>query len=241
MDASGVASRLLDSVPVIAPSLLAADFSDLGGEIARLERAGAQVLHLDIMDGHFVPNLSFGLPVVEAIRRSTELPLDVHLMIAEPARYLKAFRDAGADLLTIHIEAVDDAGPLLEEIRSLGAGTGLSLNPPTPLETVEPHLDACDLVLTMSVMPGFGGQEFQVAVLEKMRRLRELAGERLLISVDGGVNPQTIQSCAQAGANYFVTGTALLGHADYGERMQQLRDLAQSGADVRVSDLCDPR
>jgi ribulose-phosphate 3-epimerase len=235
MDASGVASRLLDSTPLIAPSVLAADFADLGREIRMLEEAGAQVLHLDIMDGHFVPNLSFGLPVVEAVRRTTELPLDVHLMISEPGRYLKAFRDAGADLLTIHVEAVDDPVPLLKEVRSLGAGTGISLNPPTPLETIEPYLDACDLVLIMSVMPGFGGQEFQAVALDKMRRLREITNDGLLISVDGGVNPQTIQSCAQAGANFFVTGTALLGHADYGERIEQLRGLAKAGADMQVS------
>ncbi len=236
MIASSVASRLFNSTPLIAPSLLAADFADLGGEIKRLEQAGAQVLHLDIMDGHFVPNMSFGLPVIEAIRRSTNLPLDVHLMIADPGRYLKAFRKAGADLLTIHIEAVDDPRPLLDEIRTLGASTGISLNPPTPVERIEPYLDACDLVLTMSVMPGFGGQEFQTVALDKMRRLRSLAGNRLLLSVDGGVNPQTIGSCAQAGANFFVTGTALLGHADYVERMQQLRALAQAGADADISE-----
>lgn len=236
MIASSVASRLLDSTPLIAPSLLAADFANLGSEIRRLELAGAQVLHLDIMDGHFVPNLSFGLPVIKAIRRSTALPLDVHLMIAEPGRYLRAFREAGADLLTIHIEAVDDPAPLLEEIRSLGAGSGLSLNPPTSVDRIEPYLDACDLVLTMSVMPGFGGQEFQAVALDKMRRLRSIAGDHLLISVDGGVNPQTIERCAQAGANLFVTGTALLGHADYGTRMQQLRRLALSGGDLRMSE-----
>ena len=236
MGASRVTSRLLDSTPLIAPSLLAADFADLKSEIRRLERAGAQVLHLDVMDGHFVPNLSFGLPVIQAVRRTTELPLDVHLMIEEPGKYLPAFRDAGADLLTIHVEAVDDPAPLLEEIRSLGAGVGISLNPPTRLEAIEPYLEACDLVLIMSVMPGFGGQEFQTVALDKMRRLRSIAGDRLLISVDGGVNPQTIQSCAQAGANYFVTGTALLGHADYGVRMRQLLALAHVGDDVPVSE-----
>lgn len=236
MAPSSVASQLFESVPLIAPSLLAADFANLEGEIRRLEEAGAQVLHLDIMDGHFVPNLSFGLPVVEAIRRTTELPLDVHLMIAEPTRYLHAFCNAGADLLTIHIEAVDDPVPVLNEIRSLGASPGLSLNPPTPLASIEPYLDACDLVLTMSVMPGFGGQEFQTVALEKMQRLREIGRDGLLISVDGGVNLQTIESCAQAGANFFVTGTALLGHADYGRRLERLRTLAQSGADMYVSE-----
>ena len=236
MDASSVTSRLLDAVPLIAPSLLAADFADLEGDIRRLEQAGAQVLHLDIMDGHFVPNISFGIPVVEAIRRTTELPLDVHLMIAEPTRYLRAFRDAGADLLTIHVEAVDDPAPVLEEIRSLGASPGIALNPPTPLEAIEPYLDACDLVLTMSVMPGFGGQEFQKVALEKMRRLRTIGEDGLLIAVDGGVNLQTIENCARAGANFFVTGTALLGHANYSARLERLRALAQSGADMYVSE-----
>lgn len=236
MDPSPVATQLFDSVPLIAPSLLAANFADLEGEIKRLEEAGAQVLHLDIMDGHFVPNISFGLPVVEAIRRTTELPLDVHLMIAEPTRYLHAFRDAGADLITIHVEAVDEPVAVLEEIRSLGASPGISLNPPTPIESVESCLDWCDIVLVMSVMPGFGGQEFQTVALDKLRRLRAVGGDRLLISVDGGVNLQTIESCAQAGANFFVTGTALLGHADYGERLERLRTLAQSGADLYVSE-----
>ena len=237
MDASSVTSRLLDAVPLIAPSLLAADFADLEGDIRRLEQAGAQVLHLDIMDGHFVPNISFGIPVVEAIRRTTELPLDVHLMIAEPTRYLRAFRDAGADLLTIHVEAVDDPAPVLEEIRSLGASPGIALNPPTPLEAIEPYLDACDLVLTMSVMPGFGGQEFQKVALEKMRRLRTIGEDGLLIAVDGGVNLQTIENCARAGANFFVTGTALLGHARLQPSgLQQLRALAQAGADANISE-----
>lgn len=236
MDPFLVASQLYDSVPLIAPSLLAANFANLEGDIRRLEEGGAQVLHLDIMDGHFVPNISFGLPVVEAIRRTTELPLDVHLMIAEPTRYLHAFRDAGADLLTIHVEAVDDPVTVLEEIRALGASPGISLNPPTPVECIESCLDACDIVLVMSVMPGFGGQEFQTVALEKLRRLRAVGGDRLLISVDGGVNLQTIESCAQAGANFFVTGTALLGHADYGERLERLRALAKSGADMYVSE-----
>ena len=148
------------------------------------------MLHLDIMDGHFVPNLSFGLPVVEAIRRSTELPLDVHLMISEPARYVRQFRKAGADLLTIHIEAVADPRPLLREIRALGAGAGISLNPPTPVETLDGCLDLCDLVLVMSVMPGFGGQAFEPVALEKLRRLRALAGPDVLLSVDGGREPR---------------------------------------------------
>jgi ribulose-phosphate 3-epimerase len=229
MDVSGLVSRLADSTPLVVPSMLAADFAHLGREVEALEEAGAEVFHLDVMDGHFVPNLSFGIPVVKAIRRSTELPLDVHLMIARPERYLEVFRDAGADLLTIHVEAVENPGPLLREIHRLGAAAGLSLNPPTPIEAVQPYLEECDLILSMSVMPGFGGQDFQAVALEKLRRLRKLAGPKKLLSVDGGVNLKTIRSCAEAGANYFITGTALLGIADYRTRFEQLLHLAKSG------------
>jgi ribulose-phosphate 3-epimerase len=220
------------SVPLVAPSLLACDFAELGEEIRRVETAGAKVLHLDIMDGHFVPNLSFGIPVVEAIRRSTDLPLDVHLMISEPQRYVKRFRKAGADLLTIHIEVMPDPRPLLEEIRSLGAGAGISLNPPTPLDTIENYLDYCDLVLVMSVMPGFGGQEFDPVALEKLQRLRELAKPEVLLSVDGGVNLETVVSCAEAGADMFVAGSALFSHDNYGRFIEEMTNLAKSGKEV---------
>lgn len=209
--------------PHLNPSLLAADFAHLARDIRRLEEAGAQILHLDIMDGHFVPNLSFGIPVVEAIRRSTELPLDVHLMLQEPGKYLKAFRDAGADLISVHIEVAPDPRPLFDEIRKLGAAAGLVSNPPTPVEAVLPYVAECDLILTMSVMPGFGGQKFDVSVLEKIRRLRRVAPPDMLLSVDGGVGEETIRSCAEAGANLFVTGTALLGHPDVAERFRSLR------------------
>ncbi len=178
MSSSQILAELHAASPMVAPSLLACDFAELGEEIRRVEQAGAKLLHLDIMDGHFVPNLSFGLPVVEAIRRSTSLPLDVHLMISEPGRYLKRFREAGADLLTIHIEVVADPRPLLDEIRSLGAAAGISLNPPTSVDALNGCLDLCDLVLVMSVMPGFGGQEFEPEALEKLRRLRATAGSR---------------------------------------------------------------
>ena len=207
---------------MVAPSLLACDFARMEQEIRRLEDAGAEILHLDVMDGHFVPNISFGIPVVEAIRRVTDLPLDVHLMISEPGRYLKRFREAGADLLTIHIEAVAEPEALLEEIHALGAGAGLSLNPPTPVSTVEPYLDQCQLVLVMSVMPGFGGQTFQADVLSKVRRLRKLAGDRLLLSIDGGVNLETVGRCADAGARLFVAGSALFSSDDYGQFMSEM-------------------
>ena len=189
---------------------------------------------MDIMDGHFVPNLSFGLPVVEAVRRATELPLDVHLMIDNPDAYVEPFRRAGADLLTIHIEAVSEPARLLDRIRQLGAGAGLALNPSTPVGAVEPYLDHCDLLLPMSVMPGFGGQRFQPVALEKLRRLRQRVAPHVLLSVDGGVGPETIALCAEAGATLFVVGTALLGAEDYTERLGHLRDLAKANSDVRV-------
>ena len=235
MGISSLLTHLNDSVPLIGPSLLAADFANLQSEIRRLEEAGARILHLDIMDGHFVPNLSFGLPVVKAVRRVTDLVLDVHLMIGRPELYVKPFREAGADLLTFHIEAVADPVPLIDGIRELGAGVGMALNPPTPVETLEPYLDRCDLILAMSVMPGFGGQEFDSAALEKLRWLRGKVAPNVLLSVDGGVNLDTIGPCARAGANLFVTGTALLGEADYRKRFDELRMLALSHKEVRTS------
>ncbi len=230
--------RILDDLhvaaPVVAPSLLACDFAELREEIRRVERGGARVLHLDIMDGHFVPNLSFGLPVVEAVRRSTDLPLDVHLMISEPARYLRQFREAGADLLTVHIEVLPDPRPVLQEIRALGAAAGISLNPPTPLETLSDCLDLCDLVLVMSVMPGFGGQTFEPVALEKLRRLRASVGSRVLLSVDGGVNVETVGPCAEAGADLFVAGSAVFSQNDYGRSIRELTGLARTVKEVRV-------
>jgi len=225
--------RLRQSAPLVAPSLLACDFAHLADEIRRVEDAGAAVLHLDIMDGCFVPNLSFGLPVVEAVRRSTQLPLDVHLMIVEPGRYLRQFREAGADMLTIHIETAPDPRALLDEIHSLGCGAGLTLNPPTAVESVEPYLAQCDIVLVMSVMAGFGGQKFDPIALDKLRRLRTLLGPRALISVDGGVNAETIGHCAAAGANYFVMGTAVFGRPDYRRVIAEMTAaaLAASAAD----------
>ena len=212
--------------PLINPSLLAADFGNLEREIRRVGQAGARILHLDIMDGHFVPNLSIGVPVVEAVRRITELPLDVHLMLSEPQKYVKPFRKAGADIITVHIEVLNDPRPLLDEIRQIGAAAGLSLNPPTPIEKIAPFLRDADLVLTMSVMPGFGGQSFDPAALEKIAYIREHAAPGTLISVDGGINESTIADCARAGANLFVAGTAVFGAIDYTEQMRRLAKAA---------------
>lgn len=226
--AEEIIGELRAAVPLVGPSLLASDFLHLEQEIRRMEEAGARELHFDVMDGHFVPNLSFGLPVLEAVRRATDLPLDVHLMISDPAKYVERYRRAGADLITIHVETVADPRPLLGEIRRLGAVAGLSLNPPTPIESVEPYLDDCDLVLVMSVMPGFGGQEFQSVALDKLRRLRSAGRSDLLLSVDGGVNLDTIGPCAEAGADIFVAGSALFSQHDYREALEQFTALARA-------------
>jgi ribulose-phosphate 3-epimerase len=233
MSCSQILADLHAAAPLVAPSLLSCDFANMGAEIRRVEEAGARVLHVDIMDGHFVPNLSIGIPVVEAIRRSTDLPLDVHLMISEPARYVRQFRKAGADLMTIHIEAVADPSPLLREIRGLGAGAGISLNPPTSLDALNGCLDLCDLVLVMGVMPGFGGQAFEPVALEKLRRLRALAPQALL-AVDGGVNLETAGACAEAGADVLVTGSALFSQNDYGRFIDEMTGLARAMKEVRV-------
>ncbi|MEN6407928.1 MAG: ribulose-phosphate 3-epimerase [Thermoguttaceae bacterium] len=234
MSASRILQNLRSAAPLVAPSLLSCDFAELREEIRRVERAGARLIHLDIMDGHFVPNLSFGIPVVEAIRRSTELPLDVHLMISEPARYVRRFREAGADLLTVHIETLPDPRPVLEEIRSLGAAAGISLNPPTPVEQLDGCLDLCDLVLVMSVMPGFGGQKFESVALEKLRHFRAAARPGALLSIDGGVNLETVDACAAAGADLLVAGSALFSQKDYGRFLREMTGRARDAKEVRV-------
>ena len=165
-------ATLRSMAPVVVPSLLLCDFAHLADEVQRLEDAGAQAFHLDVMDGHFVPNLTYGFPIVEAVRRVTTLPIETHLMISDPARYLEKFVESGANAVTFHVEAVDDPRPLLARLRSLGAAAGLAYNPTTPLSAIAPFLDACDLVLTMSVQPGFGGQSFHDVALEKLRRSR---------------------------------------------------------------------
>jgi len=218
--------EMRQSAPMVLPSLLLCDFGNLEREIARLEEAGVQALHLDVMDGSFVPNLTYGMPVVSALRRITDLPLDVHLMIDDPSRYVDQFFEAGADVITFHIEAVSDPKPLLSRIRELGAGAGITLNPETPLSAIEPSLDLCDLVLVMSVNAGFGGQSFNAIALEKLRTLKEITDNETLLEVDGGINEETIAECSRAGAQLFVVGSAIFRNDNYSSAVSNLTDLA---------------
>ncbi len=220
--------QLRQDAPAVLPSLLSCDFADLKGEVSRLELGGAPALHVDVMDGYFVPNLTFGMPIVKALHRITELPLDVHLMIVDPLRYVEDFVTCGADVLTVHGEATDDLRGVLQEIRALGAAAGVAVNPDTPLSTIENCLDICDLVLVMSVEAGFGGQAFNPVALDKLREARELAGPDVLLEVDGGVNETTIAACTEAGAQLCVVGSALFANADYGLYMRELLRLANA-------------
>jgi len=216
--------------PVVLPSLLLCDFGNLEREVRDLEATGVRGLHLDVMDGHFVPNLTYGLTLVDALRRLTDLPLDVHLMISNPGDYLSQYVEAGADLLTIHAEAVDDPRPLLEEIRDLGAGAGLAINPPTSVASIEAALPLCDLVLAMGVMPGFGGQAFDEVALDKLRDLRTKVPETVLLEIDGGVNAKTAAACGAAGAQLLVVGSAIFRepNSSYEQSITNLTHLASS-------------
>ena len=216
--------------PVVVPSLLLCDFGHLADEVHKLEDAGAPGLHLDVMDGHFVPNLSYGLPIVAAVRQVTELPIETHLMISNPEQFAEQFHEAGADAITFHYEAVKDPAPLLKKLRSLGAVAGLAFNVETPVEAIRPYLDACDLVLTMSVHPGFGGQAFETAALDKLRELREVAPSSVLLEVDGGVNTETIGKCAAAGAHSHIVGSAIMKHPPYAQSIAKLERLAKASS-----------
>ncbi len=218
---------LRKAAPAILPSLLLCDFGNLEREIGLLEEAGVPGLHLDVMDGVFVPNFTYGMTIVEAIRKLTSLPLDVHLMMVNPGKYVEQFVAAGADLITFHVEAEPEPRPVLEKIRQLGAGAGIALNPATPLERIHGCLDVADVVLVMSVTAGFGGQSFNPVALEKLARVRKCAGPDVLLEVDGGVNQETIARCAQAGAELFVVGSAIFRAPAYG---QAVRDLAETAA-----------
>jgi ribulose-phosphate 3-epimerase len=209
----------------VAPSLLSADFADLKSDLASMTAAGADLFHLDVMDGHFVPNITFGPFICGAIRRVTDLPLDAHLMITEPDRYLEPFVAAGVDAITIHAEIPGQVGPVLDRIRTRGLKCGLSLRPGTPLADVLPWLDRLDLVLVMSVEPGFGGQKFDPAAVAKISQLadrRHDEGFEFLISVDGGINAETGARCRQAGADILVSGSWLFSAADRAARIARL-------------------
>jgi ribulose-phosphate 3-epimerase len=219
-------TQLRNEAPAVLPSLLSCDFANLEREIGRLETAGAPALHVDVMDGYFVPNLTFGMPIIKALRRLTCLPLDVHLMIVDPGRYVEDFIACGADILTIHVEATDHPLAVLEEIRVLGAGAGIALNPDTPLSDIENCVDVVDLVLIMSVEAGFGGQVFNPVALDKLRQVRKMVAPHVLLEIDGGVNEDTIAASAEAGAQLFVVGSALFAKQDYGRYMQELVHLA---------------
>lgn len=216
------------SAPAVLPSLLLCDFGNLEREVRQLEAAGVKALHLDVMDGHFVPNFTYGMPLVAAFRKLTDLPLDVHLMIAQPEQYVGAFCEAGADIVTVHIEATSQPRALLSQIRELGVGAGIALNPATPLGVLDGCLDLADLVLVMSVPAGFGGQKFDDVALEKLRELKAEVRPEVLLEVDGGVNETTIGRAARAGAQLFVVGSAIFGQPRYDAAVRELTAKARS-------------
>ncbi|MGH7913181.1 MAG: ribulose-phosphate 3-epimerase [Candidatus Binataceae bacterium] len=213
----------------IAPSILSADFARLGEEVRRVEEAGADLIHFDVMDGHFVPNLSIGVPVLKSLRKITRLPLDAHLMISEPARYLRAFVEAGANSLSVHAEVCDDLPGIAGRIHELGARASVAINPETPVERVLAAAEYIDMILVMSVHPGFGGQGFIAESLEKLRAVRreiEQRGLKVDVEVDGGVKIDNIGAVAEAGANVFVSGSGIFGHENYHKIIAGMRERA---------------
>lgn len=210
----------------IAPSILSADFAKLGEEVKEVEAGGADLIHVDVMDGHFVPNITIGPLIVEALRPVTNLPLDVHLMIENPDQYVEAFAKAGADYITIHVEATRHLHRSIQLIKSFGLKAGVVLNPHTPVESIQHVLEDVDLVLLMTVNPGFGGQKFIESVIPKIRQLSEMIRERDLhveIEIDGGINEETIIPCVEAGATIFVAGSAVYNQPDRAAAIETIR------------------
>jgi len=223
------------ALPLIAPSMLKCDFGDLSREIGLLEQGQAQCLHLDVMDGHFVPNLTYGPAVVDGFRKHTDLLLDAHLMIEDPARWIDDYIQAGCDWLTIHIEACPDPLPVFDRIHAAGRKAGIALNPETPVEAIQKCVGACDMVLVMSVHPGFGGQKFIPEALDKVKEVRQRFGSTTLISIDGGIGPATIGPASAAGVDVFVTGSSIFEQPCYATAIHNLKQLAQDARTGPVS------
>lgn len=214
----------------IAPSFLSCDFSKLGEELVRMDKAGADLIHLDVMDGHFVPNITFGAPVIKWARPYTKLPFDVHLMISEPHRYIKDFADAGADIITFHVECDSDIGETIDLIESCGVKPGLVIKPNTPASAVFPYMDKLYMVLVMTVEPGFGGQSFMADMLPKVQELKAYAaqiGKNILIEADGGINEATIAQCSEAGIDICVSGTGVFKANDAADAIENLKILCE--------------
>ncbi|MFJ8063865.1 ribulose-phosphate 3-epimerase [Psychrobacillus sp. NPDC096426] len=215
----------------IAPSILAANFAKLGEEVLEVEKAGAELIHIDVMDGHFVPNITMGPIVVEALRPLTTLPLDVHLMIENADQYIEAFAKAGADYITVHVEACPHLHRTIQLIRSFGVKPGVVLNPHTPIETIQHVLEDIDMVLFMTVNPGFGGQKFIHSVVPKVKQLADIIRERNLsieIEIDGGINEETIKPCVEAGATILVAGSAIYNAPDKAKALQAIKEAGLS-------------
>ena len=212
----------------IAPSVLSADFARLGEEVAEVERAGADMIHFDVMDGHFVPNLSIGIPVLESLRKITRLPLDAHLMIENPQRYVEVFVKSGANSVSVHAEVCKDIPAMAKRLHDLGARASIGINPETDVQRVLPFAAQLDMILIMSIHPGFGGQEFIPEALEKLRAVRRELDRRALkvdIEIDGGVKLDNIAEVKAAGANVFVSGSGIFGQGDYRKVVKEMRDL----------------
>jgi len=211
---------------IVAPSILSADFADLKKELKRIKAAGADWVHVDVMDGHFVPNITIGAPVVKSLKKATKLPLDVHLMISNPEKYWKDFQKAGADIIVFHAETAQNSKKLLKAIKSSGSKAGISIKPKTSVSKIKPLLSLADLVLVMTVEPGFGGQSFMTGMVSKIKQLRKIIDEKkykCLIEVDGGINAQTAKVCVSAGADALVSGNYIFSAVDMKNAVHSLR------------------